>query len=158
MYRIMGEDQIRDGDPSEPSFSLRPSPESEPLPVPFTPSDGEQPPKPVQDFLLSFTQQLSQLKKQVEAIEARLNQNSSSPSRPPSSNRPYRRIDSKKGQRKAGGQKGNQGHWQAMLEPAPAEPIKPERYSCGNTDFLQISPYHVQQRIELPDIKMKVTP
>ena len=43
-----------------------------------------------------------------------------------------------------------------MLEPTKTEPIKPERCSCGNTEFPETSPYHVHQRFELPEIQMDV--
>jgi len=142
--------------PSPKSFSVRVCPEHDPLPLPFSQSDWDQTPKPVQDFLLSLVQQLSVLKKKVDEIEARLNQNSYNSSRPPSSDNPCKRKEGKKDKLKAGGQKGHEGHRQAMLEPTETRQIKPELCSCGNTYFPQTSPYHTHQRIELPEIKMDV--
>jgi len=144
--------------PNPESFSLRISPESEPVPVPFSQADWEQTPKPTQDFILSLMQQLDQLQKRVDKIETRLNQNSSNSSRPPSSDSPYKPKSNDSGQekRKPGGQNGHKGHCQVLVEPTKIESIKPERCSCGNTDFHQTSPYHVHQQIELPEIQMDV--
>ena len=64
-------------------------PRSEPTntvwPFPFTPQDWEQTPPAVQAYLRTVHDALGQLQERVDTLEARLTQNSTTSSRPPSS-------------------------------------------------------------------------
>jgi hypothetical protein len=68
-------------------------PRSEPTnpvwPFPFTSQDWEQTPLAVQAYLRTVRDELGQLHKRVEILEARLTQNAMTSSRPPSSDSPY---------------------------------------------------------------------
>src|SRR5215510_15202386 len=84
-------------------------------PFPFTPQDWEQTPPAVQAYLRTLRDQVSQLQDRVETLEARLMQNSTTSSRPPSSDSPYkktRQCASATTPRKAGGKPGHPGHRQ----------------------------------------------
>lgn len=124
---------------------------------PFSKQDWEKTPKPVQEFIINMINEIASLHKKIEEHEKILNQNSSNSNRPPSSDSPYTKKPGKKKKRKAGGKKGHKGHQQVMLEPTDTVPIKPEKCSCGNTDFPETHPYHTHQEIELPEIRMQVT-
>ena len=70
-------------------------PRSEPTntvwPFPFTPQDWDQTPPAVQAYLHSMHDTLRQLQERVETLEARLQQNSTTSHRPPSSDSPYKK-------------------------------------------------------------------
>jgi transposase len=110
-----------------------------------------------------FQENLSQKKqvevqgRQIEELNARLNQNSTNSSRPPSSDSPYKSKKPPKEKRKAGAKKGHKGHRQNMLTPTQTKLIQPEACSCGNAEFEDIAPYYTHQVIELPEIEMEVT-
>jgi transposase len=99
-------------------------PRSEPTntvwPFPFTPQDWEQTPPAVQAYLRTVRDALGQLQERVETLEVRLTQNSTTTSRPPSSDSPYkkpRQRTTATTPRKAGGKPGHQGHRQGLLAP-----------------------------------------
>ena len=99
-------------------------PRSEPAntawPFPFTPQDWAQTPPAVQAYLRTVHDELGQLHERVEALEARLKQNSQTSSQPPSADSPYkkpRRRTRSTTPRKAGGKLGHPGHRQALLVP-----------------------------------------
>jgi len=94
------------------------------------------------------------LLERIEALEARLNQNSSNSSKPPSSDSPYQKKPGKKEKKK---RKPRQGYRQEMLTPTETKPIRPEHCSCGCTEFDDQQPYYTHQHIELPEIVMLVT-
>ena len=58
---------------------------------PFTEHDWEQTPPAVQAYLHTLREEMGQLHERVESLEARLNQNSTTSSRPPSSDSPYKK-------------------------------------------------------------------
>ena len=60
-------------------------------PFPFVPQDWERTPAPVQSYVRSLHDELTQLRERVEALEARLTQNSTTSHRPPSSDSPYKK-------------------------------------------------------------------
>jgi hypothetical protein len=86
---------------------------------PFTPQDWEHTPTAVQAYVRTLHEELTQLRARVEALEARLTQNSTTSHRPPSSDSPYQkpRQRSTTTPRKAGGKPGHPGHRQALLPP-----------------------------------------
>ena len=60
-------------------------------PFPFTPQDWEQTPPAVQAYLRTVGDALGQLQERVDTLEARLQQNSTTSHRPPSSDSPYKK-------------------------------------------------------------------
>src|SRR2546428_13628562 len=57
---------------------------------PFTPQDWEQTPLAVQAYVRTLRDEVDQLHDRVETLEARLTQNSTTSSRPPSSDAPFK--------------------------------------------------------------------
>ena len=70
------------------------APRSEPnntgWPFPFTPHDWDQTPPAVHAYLRTVRDALGQLQERVETLEARLKQTSTTSSRPPSTDSPYK--------------------------------------------------------------------
>jgi len=129
-------------------------------PFPFTPQDWEQTPLAVQAYLRTVRDELGQLHDRVETLEARLTQNSTTSSQPPSADSPYkkpRRHTTSTTPRKAGGKPGHQGHRQALWAPTCIVEVRPEPCVCGNTAFAGTSPTYTPQVIERPPIAMEVT-
>jgi len=58
--------------------------------LPFTPQDWEQTPPAVQAYVRTLSDEVTQLHDRVETLEARLTQNSTTSSKPPSSDSPYK--------------------------------------------------------------------
>jgi transposase len=129
-------------------------------PFPFTPEDWAQTPPAVQAYLHTVHDALAQLHERVETLEARLAQNSTTSSRPPSSDSPYkkpRRRTNATTARKAGGKPGHPGHRQALLSPTTVYEVRPECCACGNTTLTCLRPYYTHQVLELPPITVEVT-
>ena len=135
---------------------------------PFSQLDWLSTPQPVKDYIVylektifQMQQQLGQLEKRTEKLEARTKMNSQNSSKPPSSDSPFnkKKKNKKKSKRKRGGQKGHQGHQQQMLEPTEVKNIMPQDCSCGRLDLDpdSLKPFYTHQHIELPEIKMGVT-
>jgi transposase len=141
-------------------MELRSEPAHTVWPFPFTPQDWEQTPPAVQAYLRTVRDELGQFQARVETLEARLTQNSTTSSRPPSSDSPYkkpRQRPTATTPRKAGGKPGHPGHRQVLLPPTTVQELRPERCACGNTTFALTTPYQTHQVIELPPIAMDVT-
>ena len=128
--------------------------------LPFTPQDWAQTPLAVQAYVRTLRDEVAQLHDRVETLQARLTQNSTTSSKPPSSDAPFkkpRRHASSTTPRKAGGKPGHHGHRQVLLAPTSVLEVQPEPCACGNTTFAVTSPYYTHQVIELPPITMEVT-
>ena len=100
------------------------------------------------------------LLKQVDALEARLNQDSSNSSRPPSTDSPStkrKRRTKAAERRKPGAKPGHPGHQQMLWEPTATVALFPATCSCGQPRFSDLVPYHTHQVIELPVIHPEVT-
>ncbi len=139
-------------------------PQSEPhntvWPFPFTAQDWAQTPLAVQAYVHTLRNEVAQLQDRMEILEARLTQNSTTSSRPPSSDSPYKKPRLRTAAAtpcKAGGKPGHQGHRQVLLPPTTVRELTPERCACGTTTFALTTPYHTHQVIELPPIAMDVT-
>jgi transposase len=129
-------------------------------PFPFMPQDWAQTPLAVQAYVRTLRDEVAQLHDRVETLEARLTQNSTTSSRPPSSDSPYkkpRRHTTSTTPRKAGGKPGHTGHRQVLLPPTTVREVRPERCACGNTTLTLLRPYYTHQVLELPPIEMEVT-
>src|SRR5256886_3630282 len=144
------------GDVMEP----RSDPTNTIWPFPFTPQDWEQTPLAVQAYVRALRDEVKQLHDGVETLAARLQQNSTTSSRPPSSDSPYKKPrlrTTAATPRKAGGKPGHPGHRQVLLPPTTVREVRPERCACGNMTLTLLKPYHTHQVIELPAIAMEVT-
>src|ERR1043166_8785269 len=97
---------------------------------PLTLQVWEHTPGAVQVYVHTLQDELTQLRARVEALEARLQQNSTTSHRPPSSDNPYKKPRHRSTSatlRKAGGQPGHAGHRQVLLPPTAVQALKPER-------------------------------
>jgi transposase len=127
---------------------------------PFTPQDWEQTPLAVQAYVRTLRDEVVQLQNRVETLETRLQQNSTTSSRPPSSDSPYKKPrlrTTAATPRKAGGKPGHPGHHQVLLPPTTMREVQPERCACGNSTLTLLRPYYTHQVLELPPIEMEVT-
>src|SRR5919206_5331426 len=127
---------------------------------PFTPQDWAQTPLAVQAYVRALRDEVKQLHDGVETLEARLQQNSTTSSRPPSSDSPYKKPrlrPTAATPRKAGGNLGHPGHRPVLLPPTTVREVQPERCACGNMTLTLLKPYHTHQVIELPAIALEVT-
>jgi transposase len=128
---------------------------------PFTQQDWAQTPPAVQAYLHTLHHEMGQLQEQMERLEARLKQDSTTSSRPPSSDSPYtkprHRTASSTRTRKGGGKAGHVGHRQVLLVPTHVEDVWPQGCGCGSGEFDLIEPYYTHQEIELPRVEMEVT-
>jgi transposase len=127
---------------------------------PFTPQDWAHTPLAVQAYVCTLHDTIDQLQDRVETLEARLTQNSTTSSRPPSSDAPFqkpRRHTTSTTPRKAGGKLGHRGHRQVLLAPTSLQEVRPTQCTCGNTTLALTTPYYTHQVIELPPIEMEVT-
>ena len=111
-----------------------PEPANTGWPFPFTPQDWEQTPPAVQAYLRTMRDALGQLHDRVETLEARLKQNSTTSSQPPSADSPYkkpRRRTISTTPRKAGGKPGHPGHRQVLLPPRSCTSCGPSGVRVG---------------------------
>jgi transposase len=102
-------------------------------------------------------EQLQALEARIADLEARLQQRSHNCDRPPSSDPPYEKRPARASpQGKPGAKPGHRGHQQALLAPTEVIEVKPPACACGQTEFLDTSPYYTHQVLELPEIQMLV--
>lgn len=124
----------------------------------------EQTPRVVQHLVVQLLAIIQQQTAQIQALEARMadlearvQQRSANSDRPPSSDPPYEKRPTRAGPHgKPGAKPGHPGHQQALLAPTEVIEVKPSACACGQTDFLDTSPYVTHQVIELPEIQMHV--
>jgi transposase len=129
----------------------------DPVPLPegleISAEDWQQTPLSVRLVVLT-------LLKRLEALEARLHQNSSNSSRPPSTDTPstkrQRRMKAPE-RRKPGSKPGHAGHQQVLLAPTATIALFPGTCACGHLGFTDAVPYHTHQVIELPVMRPDVT-
>lgn len=129
----------------------------------FSQLEWAQTPPAVQTGFLKLHQQVEQLTQQVEVLQARLDQNSDTSSKPPSSDSPYRKrkrsttSGKRHPQGKRGGQKGHPGSGPILLEPTDLQHVLPEPCPCGQTTLVSLEPFYTHQEVELPPIRLQVT-
>jgi transposase len=105
---------------------------------------------------------VAELRERVRELEARLAQNSTNSSKPPSSDPPGVARPGKKSKgRKRGGQPGHRGHHRALLPPERVEQIEHVPEACGHCGHSLAGaeegrPVHVHQVVELPPIRAEV--
>ena len=116
-------------------------------------ADWQQTPLSVRLVVLS-------LLKRLEALEARLHQDSSHSSRPPSTDASAKKRQRRRPaaeRRKPGGKPGHPGHPQVLLVPTATISLFPDACPCGHTELADLARYHTHQVIELPVIQPEVT-
>ena len=108
--------------------------------------------------MLSFVHDLSlenrKLRVELEALQAKLNQNSTNSHKPPSSDNPFnlRPKKSKKGEPR----KRRNGVRQQCLRPTEVTEIQPRPCKCGCSDLIDSEPYYIHQHIEMPEPSLYV--
>ena len=129
----------------------------EPMPLPPKPgilaSDWQRTPTTVKDEFLS-------LLKRVDALESRLNRDSSNSSRPPSTDSATKKRERRAKpteRRKPGAKPGHPGHRQTLLEPTSTISLFPDPCGCGPSQVSNLTTYYTHQVIELPEIRPDVT-
>jgi transposase len=126
--------------------------------LPISEADWKQTPPSVRALILWQHELIIKLTKRVEELEAKLGQNSKNSNRPPSSDPPYQREKREsKGTGKPGAKQGHKGHQQSLLTPTETVPVPPKPCNCGCREFENLRPFYTHQRIELPEIEMRVT-
>jgi len=100
----------------------------------------------------------ARLKQRIDALEQRLNANSTNSSKPPSSDSPYAtptaKASGKKG--KAGAKPGHKGTRYQILAPTTEIAVVPESCRCGHREFTWCKPYYTHQHLELPEVRLTV--
>lgn len=124
--------------------------------------DWHQTPTSVQPLVQSLAQR-------VAVLAARLQQDSRTSHRPPSTDSPYQKGRKTAEEaapqtptaatpaRQVGGQPGQPGHRQRLLPPTDLHMIMPPACSCGHPQWTDTPPYSTHQVIERPAIQMDVT-
>jgi transposase len=132
-------------------------------PFPFSEDDWNQTLPSVQQYVMALQQQLSalqrqvdQLQKQVEMLQGRIDKTSTTSSKPPSSDSPFKRPKRRKSSGKRGARKGHPGSGPTLLEPTDVQHLYPAPCSCGHSEMGIPTLYHTHQRIELPPIEMQI--
>ena len=123
----------------------------------FSRDEWAQTPPVVRDHMLTLQQHLSQLQKQVDALESRLNQTSKTSNKPPSSDSPFTKPKLRTSARKRGAQRGHKGPGPTLLSATEVCQVYPAPCACGSLDMEAAKPYHTHQVVELPPIAMEVT-
>ena len=122
---------------------MSPTNQSTPLPqglgIPM--SDWQRTPTTAQSGFLS-------LLKRVDALESRLNRDSSNSSRPPSTDAAAKKRDRRvkpTERRKPGAKPGHPGHQQTLLEPTTTTSLFPDPCSCGHAEVTSLIAYRLSR-------------
>src|SRR5215468_8073713 len=105
---------------------------------PFTPQDWAQTPLAVQAYVRTLRDEVAQLHDRAETLQARLTQNATTSSQPPSLDSPYkkpRRRTTSTTPRKAGGKPGHLGHRQGLWAPTRVVEMRSAPCVCSHTVF-----------------------
>lgn len=124
---------------------------------------GEAPTPAIRAVIEALETAVVTLQEQVRELEARLAQNSTNSSQPPSSDGPGVVRERKKPTgKKRGGQKNHPGHHRKLLGPERVDEVLVHRAeACGHcggdlTGAEEAKPAHVHQVVELPPIRAQV--
>lgn len=122
--------------------------------IEITAEDLAKTPPSVLKLHMYLLEENRQLKKRIEELEARLNQDSSNSNRPPSSDSPFKKESCAKPEKKnkAKSPKRRKGHRQQMLDPTEIHDIYPKTCSCGCDRFSDMKCYYTHQHIEFLEI------
>ena len=131
---------------------------------PFSETEWEQTPGAVQVHLLALHTQLQdlqqqhqQLQIQVDQLQGRLHQTSTTSSKPPSSDSPFKKRTRRSSLGNPGAKKGHAGSGPILLSPTEGQAVYPALCACGRGELAMALPYSTHQVIELPPIEMQVT-
>lgn len=131
---------------------------------PFAQTEWEQTPGAVQAHLLALQTQLQdlqqqhqQLQLQVDQLQGRLHQTSTTSSKPPSSDAPFRKRQRRSSSGHRGAKTGHAGSGPILLSPTEVQAVYPEPCACGSGGLVMALPYYTHQMIDLPPIEMQVT-
>ena len=114
----------------------------------------------LEDFSTQLSSQVASLTARVAELEAKLGQDSSNSSRPPSSDGPHlkRGVPRPSGQRRRGAQPGHPKHHRVILPPDRVIDHRPPRCRCCRTPLAGDDPDPlIDQVIELPEVMRHVT-
>ena len=111
--------------------------------LPFCPMDWELTPPAVQNDLQSLHQQITQLEKQVETLQGRVEKTSQTSSKPPSSDSPFDKPKRppRQSSGKRGGRLGHPGKGPTLLSPTAVHLITPGPCACGHDELVSLAPY-----------------
>src|SRR5262252_9067177 len=107
--------------PAGDVMESRPDPTNTIWPFPFTPQDWAQTPLAVQAYVRTLRDEVAQLQNRMETLETRLQQNSTTSSRPPASDSPYKKP-------------------RRRTAPTSVQEVRPAQCACGNTTLALTTP------------------
>ena len=127
--------------------------------LPICQMDWELTPPAVQDYIRTLRERVSQLEKQVETLQGRVEKTSQTSSKPPSSDSPFHKPKRKRqtSRGKRGAQQGHPGTGPKLLTPTEVHLIEPGPCACGHGQLVSLTPYYTHQVIDLPPIEMDIT-
>ena len=142
-----------------------PAVDNTPWTFPFAPTQWEQTPGEVQDYLLTLHTQLHELQEQqqrlqsqVEQLQARPDNTSKTSSKPPSSDAPFPKPTRRPSSGKRGARTGHPGAGVTLLTPTDVHHVYPAPCACGAGEMGSLTQYHTHQAIALPPITMEIHP
>ena len=104
---------------------------------------------------LALKDQVDQQKSLIDKLQAKLNEDSTTSNKPPSSDNPYKKAKKeRKTTRKP--KPPRKGHRQQCMRPTAVTEILPEGCACGCNHLEDPEPYYIHQHIELPVIQPSV--
>lgn len=111
-------------------------------------------PWPMLGFVHDLALENRKLRTEIEAFQAKLNQNSANSNKPPSSDSPFPPRPKKP--KKTSPHKKRNGVRQQCLRPTEITELHPGPCSCGCSDLLDPEPYYIHQHIEIPVPRLDV--
>ena len=99
----------------------------------------------LEQSILQLSQSLVESKGSTEKLEQRVNRNSQTSDQTPSADGPFKKPErkKKKDKRKRGGQKGQAGHLQQLVDPTETVPLKPSVCSCVSPVFHHVESFFI---------------
>ena len=111
-------------------------------------------PWPMLGFVHELTVENRKLRLEIEALQAKLNQNSANSNKPPSSDSPFKPRAKKTN--KTEPRKKRIGVRQQCLRPTEITELHPGPCACGCPDLIDPEPYYIHQHIEIPEPRLDV--
>ena len=111
-------------------------------------------PWPMLGFVHELTVENRKLRIEIEALQAKLNQNSANSNKPPSSDSPFKPRAKKTN--KTEPRKKRIGVRQQCLRPTEITELHPGPCACGCPDLIDPEPYYIHQHIEIPEPRLDV--
>lgn len=111
-------------------------------------------PPAVRNLLFFLIKEVTRLRKLVEELEAKLDEDSSNSNKPPSSDSPYK--EKLQGEQSKKPRKKRHGCCQELMPPPETRQIFSSVCSCGCTSFGKIRPCYTHQQFELPETEMQI--